>query len=513
MPVQFQDDGVAVNDANVNGSSKATSQRKSTFYRSPEENEMAVALKVFLFLQMSTSNGLSNFVNVYLVVINGWSPLKAGWIRFTTDFLCLILQLFVGASMDKTKNKKLFLVVLAASKIGNGLILMTTTNFGLLIVKGILDGIHKSAIIPVVTAMTLGAVGKVRFHRKHAAVNLMVKSTAKGMGSIIIGGVAYAIYPNIKYAFSIFIATGFLSALSILNMPKESESVNPKIASGQSIIFKNMPDFFKDKFSDDDFDDESEASKPTSETESPEDLKGAREAMARSLARKEFTENVTETPKMSIREMLSDPLRRKSLIFLFLVFFSFHLVNATTIPLLGQYLAIHDTDRDALPIMSGLTIIESAGAFFMTWYLKGNLRSLEYRIVLLVGCGALSLRLIIISILVNFTDNLLAIGSTNILDGIGVGCLDLMLALYSHLLSRQTGHYNLNMAVISTGSQLGESFSALLGGALATEKSYEFAFPVLAFMTIFPLIFTFGISTPSLYSQVKRGETEMVTNA
>eukprot|EP00588_Corethron_pennatum_P008308 CAMPEP_0194286304 /NCGR_PEP_ID=MMETSP0169-20130528/32258_1 /TAXON_ID=218684 /ORGANISM="Corethron pennatum, Strain L29A3" /LENGTH=507 /DNA_ID=CAMNT_0039032705 /DNA_START=62 /DNA_END=1582 /DNA_ORIENTATION=+ len=506
MPVQFQENGVAFNDENVDRSSTATPRRKSSFYRSPEENEMAVALKVFLFLQMSTSNGLSNFVNVYLVVIHGWSPLKAGWVRFTTDFLSLILQLFVGAILDKTKNKKIFLVVLAVSKIGSGVILMTTTNFGLLIVKGILDGIHKSAIIPVVTAMTLGAVGKVRFHRKHAAVNLMVKSVAKGLGSIILGGVAYAIYPNIKYAFSVFIATGILSGLSILTMPKESESVNPQVARGRSIILKSMPDFFKDNYSDDDVEDEPEISKPINETEPTEDPKGQRESMGRDLARKEFTENVTTTPIMTIQEMLSDPLRRKSLIFLFLVFFSFHLVNATTIPLLGQYLAIHDTDRDALPIMSGLTIIESAGAFFMTWYLKGNLRDMEYRIVLLIGCGALALRLILISVLVNFTDNLWAIGSTNLLDGIGVGCLDLMLALYSHLLSRQTGHYNLNMAVIATGIQLGESFSALLGGALATEKSYEFAFPVLAVMTVFPIAFTFGISTPSLYSQVKKDE-------
>jgi len=512
MPVGFAASVVGGNELSALDVEGAPATRltkhKSSHFRSTDENKMAVLLKVFLFFQSTTSHGLGNFVNIYLVVINGWSPLKAAWIWFTRDIFCLVCQTFLGSYVDQTKNKKLLLVVLAATKIGSGIILLTSTNFTLFLCKGVLDGVHKAMLVPVVTAMTLGTVGKTRFHRKHAAVNLMIASAAKIFASILIGGIAYAIYPSIKNVFSLFIAAGIASGVCVLAMPKEDDAVNHSVARGKSILLKNMTKFLVEdddaSDSDDEFKEEPVAVHETNEpaANTAGDRKGAEESEMRQRVREGRTEEIEITSQMTIREMLSDPSRRTSLICLFLVFFSFHLVNATTLPLLGQYLGKKDTERDALPIMSGLTILASSGAFFMNWYLKGNLRKVNYRTVLLFGCGVLTLRIVLISILVNFTDNLWAIGGTNILDGIGAGSLDLMLALYSHLLSRQTGHYNLNMAIISTGKEIGGALSVLLGGALADQLSYETTFIALAVMMIFPILFSFGISTPSLYGQV-----------
>jgi len=500
MPVQFEETGA-----------HRPSRRQSTHFRSVEENSMAVLLKCFLFFQSITNHGLGSFVNVYLVVINGWSPLMAAWIWFTKDIICLCCQTFFGAYLDKTKNKKLLLFVLAATMIGSGVILMTSTNFGLLIFKGVLDGIHKTLLLPVVTSMTLGSVGKTRFHRKHAAANLMISHVGTGLGSILIGGIGYAIYPDIQKVFSLLIAVGIGSTFCILAMPKEGVAVNRDVACGLSLQFMTnmLVEDDDDADSDDEFGEEPAACDDPAAFNEPEatrtdDPKGAEEADMRQRVRDGRTSEVKSTSVMSLQDMFADPSRRTSLIFLFLVFFSFHLVNATTLPLLGQYLGKRDKERDALPIMAGLSLVASAGAFSMNWFLKGNLRKFDYRTVLLIGCGALTLRLILITILVNFTTNLWAIGCTNILDGIGVGSLDLMLALYSHLLSRQTGHYNLNMAVIGTAKEIGSALSVVLGGALAEQLSYETAFLVLTVMMILPILFSFGVSTPSLYGEVKK---------
>mmetsp|Transcript_6622 Transcript_6622/g.9698 ORF Transcript_6622/g.9698 Transcript_6622/m.9698 type:complete len:528 (+) Transcript_6622:365-1948(+) len=512
MPVQFKATGdneprtVQFKATGANGPSGLKSSR----FRSIEENSMAVLLKCFLFFQSITNHGMGAFVNVYLVVINGWSPLMAAWVWFTKDIICLCCQTFFGAYVDQTKNKKLLLFVLAATMIGSGVILTTSTNFGLLIFQGVLDGIHKTMLLPVVTAMTLGSVGKTRFHRKHAAVNSMISTVATGVGSLLIGGIGYAIYPDIQKVFSLLIAVGIGSILCILAMPKEGDAVNRDVARGSSIVL-NVSIFLTnllvedddDADSDDEFGEEPAASKEPTATRT-DDPKGAEEADMRQRVRDGRTSEVKITSVMSLQEMFADPSRRTSLIFLFLVFFSFHLVNATTLPLLGQYLGKRDKPRDALPIMTGLYLVASAGSFCMTWFLKGNLRKVNYRTVLLIGCGALTLRLILITILVNFTTNLWAIGCTNILDGIGVGSLDLMLALYSHLLSRQTGHYNLNMAVIGTAKEIGSALSVVLGGALAEQLSYETAFLVLTVMMILPILFSFGVSTPSLYGEVKK---------
>merc|ERR1712008_540756 len=124
-----------------------------------------------------------------------------------------------------------------------------------------------------------------------------------------------------------------------------------------------------------------------------------------------------------------------------------------------------------------------------------------YKPILFTGCCILFLRLILISILLTYTDNLWALGSTNILEGVGIGCLDLVLTLYSHLLSRQTGHYNLNMGIVSTFKTLGSALSIVIGGALATNTDYSVAFPILTVMVIFPLVFSIFVHTPNLYGK------------
>ena len=87
------------------------SRTHSALYRSTEENAMALLLKVFLFLQAITFNGLGTTVNIYLVVIIGWSPLKASWIWFTRDMVCLVGATPVGAFIDRTEKKKTLLFV------------------------------------------------------------------------------------------------------------------------------------------------------------------------------------------------------------------------------------------------------------------------------------------------------------------------------------------------------------------------------------------------------------------
>ena len=62
------------------------------------------------------------------------------------------------------------------------------------------------------------------------------------------------------------------------------------------------------------------------------------------------------------------------------------------------------------------------------------------------------------------------------------------------------------METNSTAKEIGSSVSMLLGGALATYTTYETTFIVLTAMMIFPILFSFGISTPSLYGLVKKEE-------
>ena len=66
----------------------------------------------------------------------------------------------------------------------------------------------------------------------------------------------------------------------------------------------------------------------------------------------------------------------------------------------------------------------------------------------------------------------------------------------------QTGHYNLNMGIVSTFKTFGSALSILLGGALATTENYNVTFPILTVLVLIPLFTSTRVHTPNLYGQV-----------
>jgi len=169
--VTFTDDPNAVSSEPTKmGLSKAKS-----IIMTNDKKKMSLLLKLFVFIEAFTSKGLNHFCNIYLVVILGWSPLKASWVWFARDMVRILFQTVLGRIVDKTQNKRLLLVLIGIQKVFAGIIMVLTTNFAAHVVKGASDGFTMVAVLPAITAMTLGVVGKTRFHKKHAGLNSMIQ--------------------------------------------------------------------------------------------------------------------------------------------------------------------------------------------------------------------------------------------------------------------------------------------------------------------------------------------------
>jgi len=473
-------------------------RRSSAFDRTPKQNAMVLFLKLFIFIDAFAHGGMSPIVNVYLVVIVGWTPLAASWFWFAKKITEIFGYTIVGHMVDKTTHKKWILCAVALMKIASGAILLTSTKPTVMLCKGVLDGLSCISTVPAITAMTLGTVNKLRFHKKHAVLNVIITDVGTSFSAIIIGATAYMVFPEIQNIFYTFIAAGLLLLVVIFLMPSENATVDHAVARGRSIYEGNLLKVAQlaELIGEIDSDDETEDD-VDSQAETKEQSEVANSDVLDNLSPTD--QKPTYTKVMSYKEMYSHPVRRRSLLCLSMTFLSFHLVNATVTPLLGQYMGLADKNkRDVIPIMAGLAVMTTVGSLIMNLFLKKYLSKLGYKNVLFIGCGALALRLTLISILVRYTSNLWILGCTNILDGMGGGSLGLMLALYSHLLSRQTGHYNLNMGVITTFRSFGGASSVILGGFLATKQSYDVTFPILAGMVTLPVIFSMGIYTPSL---------------
>lgn len=501
--------------------------RRSSVLLTPEKKLTVLLLKALIYLDGLTENGMKNIVNVYLVASQGWSPLSAAWIWFIEMSTRLLYQPVIGTIVDRVKiHKYTILVIIALLKIGSGVCILTSTSFGIMSLKSVMDGIVAASFLSTSTAMTLGVVGKTRFHKKSAALNNIFKFSGVATGVIIFGLVSYYI-KDVQDVFYVLVADGIVMLVCTFFMLSDGKgAVDHRRARGRSTIIHTVSHLTPVQLLSSHFmvdtDDDSEGSKDELSrhmTKEPAVQDKEKKAEGGEVSEEPEAEVVPEaqaantfetsiealgyTQVMTYKQMYADPKRRKSLIFLSLVFFFYHLANSTAGPLLGQYISTktESNRQNSIPIMSSLMLVNMVFKILTNWFLKNDKATkIGYTNVLLIGGAALFVRLVLVGIFVRFDVSPWALGATQILEGIGGGCLGLMLMLYSHLLSRRTGHFNFNMAIVNSWKTLGSMVGIIVGGAVAQYSSYENAFWVLTGVAFLPIVCALGISVPDLKS-------------
>lgn len=477
------------------GGAGSTSMRPSlakSVIMTPSKSMIGALLKLYIFVEAFTEKGLNHFNNVYFVTILGWSPFKASWVWFARDCIRFLFQTVLSAHIDRTEDKKKILYLIAFQKLVAGIIMVTTSNFVLQVIKGATDGFTTVAIWPCVTAMTLGVVGKTRFHKKHAGLNMMVQYVGTFLSVLVFGAVAYVVYPNLQNIFYQNVVVAVLLFAITLLMPPESETVDHQRARGRSVrdiiqgssVLRKTSDLLMEYESDD----EDEGAKLV--VKDDENVPDTDDPAA--------NPSVSYTKKMTVREMYSDPGRGRSLVFLSLVYFGFHLVNATVLPLFGQLVGLQTPGRLSVPAFTGILLSSKFNSFVTTWFIKGRIAKIGYRNALFVACFILAARCISVALVGTLTDNPWILAGTLVLNGQADAIMLLMLSLYSHLLSRKTGRFNLNMGIVSTFETIGSALSILLGGALATKYDYPVVFVILSAMVALPILCIFGIDDVAL---------------
>ena len=505
--------------------------RRGSVMLTPEKKLTLVLLKFMIWLDGFTQDGMKNIVNVYLVAIRGWGPLAAAWIWLIEMSTRIVYQPIIGTVVDRVKiHKYTILVLISLCKIGSGVCALTSASFGIMALKSVLDGIVTASFLSTVTAMTLGVVGKTRFHKKAAALNNIFKFTGASTGVLAFGLVSYYA-ENTRNSFWVLIGGGILMLICTIFMLSdgmEHDAVDHENARGRSTLINHVANLESIQtfgrtfqFDTDDEDSENIGEEAADDSKAAADVAAAEDPGATSERAgasttdhamntsnsdssnsiQTTTQALSYTQVMTYQQMYADPKRRKSLIFLSMVFFFYHIANSTAGPLLGQYISTKtdENKKNSITIMSGLMMINFVTKALTNWFLKNDMATkIGYTNVLLMGGASLFVRLILIGILVRVDASPWALGATQILEGFGGGCVGLMLMLYSHLLSRRTGHFNFNMGIVNSWKTMGSMVGIILGGAIAENQSYEIAFWVLSGVSFFPMIFALGISVPDL---------------
>ena len=107
----------------------------------------------FTFLFAPVKDG-GPLVSVFLVVVKGWTPGEAGLIWFLRDGAALFSSPFVGAFVDRSRQKRLLLLASTAFSAVAASAVIWTDDLAVLVATSIIAGMAASLIQPAKSAVS-----------------------------------------------------------------------------------------------------------------------------------------------------------------------------------------------------------------------------------------------------------------------------------------------------------------------------------------------------------------------
>lgn len=181
-----------------------------------------IAFLLVSFSLGELGDGLNIFQGIYLVGV-GWNEGSVGVALSLMGLTALIVQPWAGDWVDKTTvDRRVFLsiagVVTALSASAILLVRQGNVDHALIFISKVIEGVAASFIAPCLAALTLASFGPAQFD-KIMASNILWGHIGSVVAAVLAGGVAFILYPNVKYCFLIIGASALLALIFVPHLP------------------------------------------------------------------------------------------------------------------------------------------------------------------------------------------------------------------------------------------------------------------------------------------------------
>lgn len=167
----------------------------------------------------------------------------------------------------------------------------------------------------------------------------------------------------------------------------------------------------------------------------------------------------------------------------------FHLANAAMLPLVGERLALMNTDQGTA-LMSACIVGAQLVMVPMAMLVGRKANQWGRKKLFLVGFAVLTVR----GFLYPISDNPAWLLGVQLLDGVGAGLFGALFPLIVADLTEGTGRYNASLGAVRTSQGIGASLSTALAGAIVLAAGYSAAFLTLAAVALSGLVlFSFAM--------------------
>ncbi|MGB6209328.1 MFS transporter, partial [Mycobacterium sp.] len=186
---------------------------------------------------------------------------------------------------------------------------------------------------------------------------------------------------------------------------------------------------------------------------------------------------------------------------------TFHLANAAMLPLVGQELALQNTDVGTA--LMATCIVAAQVVMVPVAYVAGaKADSWGRKPIFLVGFAVLMAR----GFLYTLSDNSYWLVGVQILDGVGAGIFGALFPLVVQDLTHGTGRFNVSLAALTTAWGIGAALSNILAGWIVVVASYDVAFSSLGALAAVGLAL-YVVAMPETGPNAATGPQNPVGNA
>jgi len=367
------------------------------------------ALDLSNFFLADVRDGLGPYLSIYLLLTHHWDQASIGFVMGVGGIAAIAAQTPVGALVDRTSAKRALIVAGAVVVTGGTLAMPLFPHFSDIALLQALTGVAGSVFAPALAAITLGLVGARRFSRRIGR-NESFNHAGNATAGVITGGLAYGFGPVV--VFWVLAAMAALSVVATLSI--SGEAIDHDRARGMDHAVGEahpQPSRFAALFRD-----------------------------------------------------------RRLLIFA-AAMVTFHLANAAMLPLVGQLLALQNTDVGTA-LMASCVVAAQVVMVPMAYLAGAKADSWGRKRIFLIGFAFLTAR----GFLYTLSDSPYWLVGVQVLDGVGAGIFGALFPLVVQDLTHGTGRFNVSLGALTTMWGLGAALSNILAGWIVVVAGYRAAF-------------------------------------
>jgi predicted MFS family arabinose efflux permease len=168
------------------------------------------------FFLADVRDGLGPYLAIYLLAVHKWDPASIGLVMTLAGIAALVTQTPAGALIDRTRSKRLVVIVAALLVTAGCLVLPFIHSFTWVLLTQALSAIAGSVFAPAIAAISLGITGPKAFTRRTGR-NETWNHAGNACAALLAGGFSWLFGPIAVFYLMAFMALASIIAVSLVD--------------------------------------------------------------------------------------------------------------------------------------------------------------------------------------------------------------------------------------------------------------------------------------------------------